>query len=186
MTLDWLKEEKVNSVLGIDASTNSVAYCLNTPDGIKTFGEITFSGATVFERLADAQRQIPPLLGHLDYDMILFESAVYIQNKRTVILLAYAFGAVLGALVKPGVAVKDISPLVWQPAIGNPALTKEEKQAIKDATPGKSKSWYDNENRKFRKERTKQWVTNEYGLQVPTDNQSDAIAISHVGVDIYC
>jgi Holliday junction resolvasome RuvABC endonuclease subunit len=186
MGMKWLNEEKVNSVLGIDASTHSVAYCLNTPSGIKTYGEIMFSGETVFERLADAQKQIPQLLGHLDYDMILFESAVYIQNKRTVILLAYSFGAVLGALVKPGVAVHDISPLVWQPAIGNRALTKEEKIQIQLDHPGKSKSWYSNKQREFRKQRTKDWVTKNYGLQVATDNISDAIAISHVGVDTYC
>lgn len=186
MALEWLKEDRVNSVLGIDASTNSVAYCLNTKDGIKTYGEIVFEGATVFERLADAQQKIPKELGHLSYDMILFESAVYIQNKRTVILLAYAFGAVLGALVKPGVAVQDVSPLVWQPAIGNPALTKDEKKTIEAAHPGKGKSWYSAKFREFRKERTKAWVVETYGLHAATDNQSDAIAISHYGVDTYC
>ena len=108
------------------------------------------------------------------------------KGAATDLSLTALFGAVLGAIMKPGVAVKDISPLVWQPHIGNSALTKVEKQAIEDANPGKSKSWYDNKKREFRKERTKDWVTTTYGLQVPTDNQSDAIAISHVGVDMFC
>lgn len=183
---DALKETPVHNVLGLDISTNSVGYCLNTADGVKAYGEIVFQGNTVFERLADAQDKIRNHeLATLDYDMILFESAVYIQNKRTVILLAYAYGAVLGALTKPGLRVADISPLEWQPAIGNPALTKAEKQMFLDESPGKSKGWYSTKYRDFRKKRTMSIVEKIYGIIPANDNIGDAIGISKVGVDTH-
>lgn len=184
--MNWTGENKPKSILGLDISTNSVAYCLNTPDGIKTFGEITFFGTSIFERIADAQKRIKSEFPDIEYDMILFESAVYIQNKRTVIQLAYAYGAVISNLVKPRVPVDEITPLKWQPAIGNHPLTKDEKAAVQRDFPDRKASWYTNKYREIRKERTKQWVVEKYGLNVGTDNQADAVAISHVGVDLYC
>ena len=186
MASKWLEADKATNVLGLDISTNSVAYCLNTKNGIKTYGEITFTGATVFERIADAQRRIREEFPDIEYDLLLFESAVYIQNKHTVVLLAYAYGAVIAALMTPGVRVEEISPLEWQPAIGNKPLSKDEKQQIQSDNPGKSKAWYTNKYREIRKERTKKWATKMFGLNAGTDNQADAIAISQVGVDIYC
>lgn len=180
-----IANKPINSVLGIDVSTNSLAYCLNRKSGIKTYGEIVFFGATVYERLADAKQKIELELKDLEYDMILFESSVYIQNKATVIILAYANGAVLASLMRPGVFVDDISPLVWQPAIGNKPLTKEEKIAIQEQHPDRSKSWYSGKYREFRKQRTIDWVRETYGLNAATDNIGDAIAISRVGVDKY-
>lgn len=186
MAMEWLDTDKPKTVLGLDISTNSVGYCLNTKDGIKTFGEITFIGPTVFDRIADAQRRLQTEFPDIQYDMILFESAVYIQNKHTVIQLAYAYGAVIGALMKPHVLVEEISPLIWQPAIGNKSFTADEKKQLRIDYPAKSKSWYAAKQREIRKDRTKDWVRETYGLSVHTDNQSDAIAISHVGVATYC
>lgn len=177
------KKENIKTVLGVDASTQSFAFCLFDEDGPVRWGEINFKGASVFERLAYAQRYISAMRAYLTADLICFESAVFVQNKKTVILLAYAFGAIISALIKTGARVEEISPLVWQNAIGNKPLTKQEKQKIIDANPGKSKTWYQAKNREFRKARTMEWVSKTYGIDVKSDNVSDAIALSSVAFE---
>lgn len=170
---------KPSTVLGVDASTNSFAFCLMDKDGPVRWGEIKFKGNTVFERLAYGQRQIAKMKKHLNADLVVFESAIYVQNKKTVILLAYAFGAIISALINNGSKVEEVSPLQWQNFLGNKALTKIEKQAIKDEFPGKSASWYSDKNRKFRKQRTMDWARDTYGIVVESDNVSDAIGVAH-------
>lgn len=175
--------DKVETVLGVDASTNSMAFCLYGKDGPISWGEIDFKGSSVFERLSDGQNRVRAVAPKLKADLIVFESAVFVQNKKTVILLAYAFGATVAALMTTGAKVEELSPMTWQNAIGNKALTKVEKQRIIDANPGKSKAWYSNANREFRKGRTMKWVEKTYGIKVTSDNVSDAIAVAHVGFE---
>lgn len=177
------KKTQVNTVLGLDASTNSVAFCLYDKSGPVKWGEIEFKGSTVFERLADGQAKVGTALKSLNPDLIIFESAVFVQNKKTVVLLAYAFGAIVAALIKPGTQIEEIPPITWQYAIGNKPLSKEEKDKIRKATPDKSKSWYDNKFRNARKQVTIDWVKAKYNIDVPNDNVSDAIAIASVGFD---
>jgi len=176
---DMFKVAKPSTVLGVDASTNSFAFCLMDKDGPIRWGEIKFKGNTVFERLAYGQRQIAKMKEHLNADLVVFESAIYVQNKKTVILLAYAFGAVISALINNGAKIEEVSPLQWQNFLGNKALTKIEKQKIKDENPGKSASWYSDRNRKFRKQRTMDWARDTYGIVVDSDNVSDAIGVAH-------
>ena len=178
--LTKVKANRVETVLGIDASTNSMAFCLYTENGPVKWGEIKFNGSTAFERLHDGQRKVLAVAKMLEADLIVFESAVYVQNKKTVILLAYAFGAIVSALMTTGAVVEEIAPMTWQNAIGNKALTKTEKEQIQKDFPGKSKSWYSNKNREVRKARTSLWVKETYGIDVNSDNVSDAIAVASV------
>lgn len=171
-----------STVLGVDASTNSFAFCLMDKDGPIRWGEIKFKGSSVFERLAYAQRHIAAMKEHLQADIIVFEGAVYVQNKKTVILLAYAFGAIISALINDGAAIEQISPLAWQNYLGNKPLTKHEKAEIESANPGKSKSWYQNASRELRKARTMAWAKETYGIKTDSDNVSDAVGVAHYGV----
>lgn len=177
------KRGGIESVLGIDASTKSLAFCLTGPNGPVRWGQIYFEGSNVFERLADGQRKISALQDVLHADMIVIESAVYVQNKKTVIQLAYAFGAILGAVVKKGVVVNELTPTEWQFAIGNKTLSKEEKAKIQREFPDKSKTWYSAKYREVRKERTIRWAEDTHGILVESDDVSDAIAIAHVGFE---
>lgn len=178
--------KEVRTVLGIDASTNSLAFCLFEDGKPSRWGEITFKGKTTFERLSDGQKKAAAMADILEADLIMIEGAVYVQNKKTVILLAYAFGAIISALMARGAMVEEISPMTWQNAINNKALTKAEKEKIKSENPGKSASWYSNANREFRKSRTMKWVQDTYGISVDSDNVSDAIAISAIGYKRHC
>jgi Holliday junction resolvasome RuvABC endonuclease subunit len=177
------KKKSVDTVLGVDASTNSFAFCLMDKEGPIRWGEIKFKGSNVFERLAYGQRHVAAMKQHLKADLVVFEGAIYVQNKKTVILLAYAFGAVISALLNDGADIEEVSPMAWQNYIGNKALTKAEKKKIMDAAPGRKPSWYTNAFRAFRKQRTIEWVKERYGIEVESDNVADAIGVGHYARD---
>lgn len=177
------KTREIKTVLGLDSSTNSCAFCLYNENGPVRWGEIKFDGNNVFERLSDGQRKVGTALKALNPDLIIFESAVFVQNKKTVVLLAYSFGAIVAALMHRGTAVEEIPPITWQNAINNKPLSKAEKQAIQKQYPDKKASWYQNKYRETRKQKTMDWVKARYGIDVPNDNVSDAIAIASVGYE---
>lgn len=176
--------KRVGRVLGIDASTNSLAFCLFDGKPLE-WGEITFSGNNVWERLADGQDKVKALRDSLDFDLIVFESAIFVQNKKTVVTLAYAFGSLVSAIMKDGIDVQEIPPVTWQNAISNKPFSKAEKEAVKNEYPDKSVSWLSNKIRNLRKARTAKWVLDNYGIDSDNDNITDAIAISSVGYDKY-
>ena len=167
----------VNRVMGADCSTQSFAFSIFDDGALVQWGEVFFVGRTVFERLADGQRKVRALKKELQIDKVVIESAVFVQNKKTVILLAYAFGAIMAALIDAGAEVQEISPLVWQRWAGNPPLTKAEKLAIVNETPSKSVSWYQTKYREFRKQRNVDNVNAKFGIHVASDNVADAISI---------
>jgi len=176
-----IKVKKYHRVMGIDASSNSFAYSIFQDGELVEWGEINFKGNSVFARLFDGQRKLSSMQRLYNVDLIVFESAVFVQNKKTVVQLAYVFGALISALMVSGADVKDIPPITWQNAIGNKALNKAEKLEIQKANPGKSSSWYSNAYRMERKDRTRQWVKRTFGLEIESDNITDSIGVGYVG-----
>ena len=178
---DVAQEPKPRRVMGADCSTQSFAFSIFEDGELVKWGEVQFVGRTVFHRLADGQAKIRALKEDLKVDVVVIESAIYVQNKKTVILLAYAFGGIISALVHNGAEVVDINPLLWQRYIGNPPLTKAEKDAIVKENPGRSKSWYQNKNRETRKAKTAAWAKKKFGLDIESDNITDAIGLGWYG-----
>lgn len=171
--------------LGLDCSTKSMAWSIFEDKELLSHGEILFTGKDTFARLHDGQAKVHAIRHLLKTDIVYIEGATYVQNKHTVILLAYCFGAILAALHHDGVEIKEITPSSWQSKIGNKMLTQSEKDAIIKANPRKTASWYKNAYRLARKEKTKVWVLDNFGVTVVNDNCSDAIAIGAVGAG-YC
>lgn len=169
------------TVMGIDCSTTGVAFSVIEDGRLIRWGKVTFDGNGVFERLINGQKYVNSIKDEFDVDYLFFESAIFVQNKRTVVLMAMALGAIIPSIIKPGVVVDDIPPITWNNAIGNKAFTKVEKQAIREEFPGKSDSWYQNKQRAIRKDRTRQWVRNKFGVDIDIDDVTDAIAIGYVG-----
>lgn len=172
---------RVKTVLGLDVSTKSVGYCLMSSEGPVTWGEISFSGNTLFERLVDVSRAVRKLAGELNADLIAIEPIVYVNNRATVISLAYVMGAVLAAFNNPRIA--EYNPVKWQRSIGNPPLTATEKSAIKAEFPGKSTAWYSAKGREIRKNRTISWVEQTHGVTLKSDNIADAFGVAQIGWD---
>lgn len=178
--VDVMTKPVAHRVIGIDASTNSLAFAVFEGDKPIKCGEIKFKGRSVFERLKDAKKKTKALVdaGVLSGDYIAIESAIMVRNVQTAIDLAYVYGAILGEL---GLATKElekVAPISWQSGIGNPNLKAAEKAAIQAEFPGKSKTWYQNKGREIRKARTLAIAREYFTIADGSDNVGDAVGIA--------
>lgn len=180
MGIGQLTKVKASKVIGIDASTNSLAFAIFDDGKPIRCGEVTFSGSTVFDRLDDAKRKTKALVnsGVLVGDYIVIESAIMVRNIQTAIDLAYVYGAIIGELMALNPQVHKAFPITWQSSIGNPNLKKAEKEAIQKANPNKSKTWYQNEGRKMRKARTLAIARQYFSIPSDSDNVGDAVGLA--------
>lgn len=180
MGLGSLTKVKCQRVIGVDASTNSLAFAIFEGETPITCGEITFKGSTVFERLKDAKKKTRKLVkaNVLKGDYVAIESAIMVRNVQTAIDLAYVYGAIMGELAEVTVNVVKVAPISWQSGIGNPNLKTAEKAAIQADYPGKSKSWYQNRGRQIRKQRTLDIARQYFKIPSGSDNIGDAVGIA--------
>lgn len=180
MGIGSLTKVKAKRVIGIDCSTNSLAFAVFEGETPINCGEVFFKGATVFERLKDAKAQTKKLVedGTLKADYIAIESAIMVRNIQVAIDLAYVYGAVIGELMQSNPQVHKVAPISWQSGIGNPNLKKAEKDAIIAANPGKSKSWYLAQGREIRKQRTLAIARNHFAIPSNSDNIGDATGLA--------
>lgn len=178
--LSDLRKVKASRVIGLDCSTNSLAFSVFEDGEPITCGEVFFEGADVFEKLNDARRKTQILVdqGILVGDYVGIESAVAVNNIEVVIKLAYVYGAVMGVLMQNKMKVETVRPLTWQTAIGNPNLKREEKDQIQKDNPGKSKTWYSAEGRRIRKQRTLTFAKQYFNIDTDSDNVGDAVGIA--------
>src|SRR5689334_22815277 len=100
MGIGSLTKVKAKRVIGIDASTNSLAFAIFEGETPIRCGEVVFKGSNVPERLLDAKKKTRALVsaGILKADYIVIESAVMVRNVQVAIDLAYVYGAILGEL----------------------------------------------------------------------------------------
>ncbi len=179
MKLAELVKTKANRVLGIDASTNSVAFCLMENNKPLKWGKIEFVGSDIYEKIYDAKVKTHAMLNELKSDYIAVEGAVLVRSPDAVIKLSYVYGVVIAELMSTGAKVITISPTAWQAHIGNKNPTKDEKAAIRLANPGYADSWYKNKMRNIRKQRTVDYFNNKYGLSLDDFDVADAFGIAH-------
>ena len=182
MSLAKLAKPKAHKVLGIDASTNSFAFCLMHEKKAVKWGEIHFEGSDVYERILDAKRKIKAFKGQLDMDFVVIEAAISVKSVATGMKMAYVFGAIMGELLSENVEVVEVHPITWQSYLGNKNFTKAEKQAVKDEFPGKSENWYKGKIRELRKSRTINFARR-MGINTESDNVADAAGIACYAVN---
>ena len=166
MKLADLVKTKANRVLGIDASTNSVAFCLMENDKPLKWGKINFVGQDIYEKIHDAKIKTSSMLEELKSDYIAVEGAILVRSPDAVIKLSYVYGVVIAELMSTGASVITISPSSWQAYIGNKNPTKEEKAAIRVKNPGYADSWYKTQLRNMRKQRTVDYFNDKYNLSI--------------------
>lgn len=179
MTLASLVKTKANRVLGIDASTNSVAFCLMENDKPIKWGKIEFTGADIYEKIYDAKVKMHAMLDELKSDYIVVEGAVLVRSPDAVIKLSYVYGVVISELMSSGARVITISPTAWQAYIGNKNPTKADKDKLRIENPGYADSWYKNKMRQIRKQRTVDYFNNKYNLKLEDFDVADAFGIAH-------
>jgi len=84
MKLADLVKTKAGRVLGIDASTNSVAFCLMENDKPLKWGKIELTGMDIFDKIYDAKKKVHVMLGELKADYIVVEGAVLVNRSKGV------------------------------------------------------------------------------------------------------
>lgn len=179
MSLAKLANKKGKRILGVDASTNSFAFCVLENKKVIKYGEIYFDGGDIYERILDAKRKIAAV-GSTDIfnvDYMAIEAAVMVKSANTGIKMAYVFGAIIGEILSDHIEVIEVHPITWQSFIGNKNFTKAQKAEVKTANPGRSENWIKNKIREMRKEITKQFAA-KYGVKTESDNVSDAFGIA--------
>jgi Holliday junction resolvasome RuvABC endonuclease subunit len=182
MSLAKLVKPRGTRVLGIDASTNSLAFCLMDGKKPVKWGEINFEGADIYKRILDAKKKIRSFKRELDTDFVVIEAAISVKSVQTGIRMAYVFGAIMGELLSKNVEVVEVHPITWQSYLGNKNFTKAEKQAIKDEFPGKSETWIRTKIRERRKQRTIDF-SRTLGVETTSDNVADATGIAWYAVN---
>ena len=179
MTLASLKKTQANRVLGIDASTNSIAFCLMENDVPLKWGKINLAGNDIYEKIYDAKRKMGVMLDELKSDYIVVEGAILVRSPDAVIKLSYVYGVVIAELMSTGAKVITISPTAWQAYIGNKNPTKDEKSAVRVKNPGYADSWYKTQLRNMRKQRTVDYFNNKYRLSLEDFDVADSFGIAH-------
>ena len=179
MKLAELIKTKANRVLGIDASTNSIAFCLMENNVPIKWGKVELSGADIYEKIYDAKVKMHAMLNELESDYIAVEGAILVRSPDAVIKLSYVYGVVIAELMSTGAKVITISPSSWQAYIGNKNPTKDEKSAIRLANPGYADSWYKNQLRNMRKQRTANYFNDKYNIVINDFDVADSFGIAH-------
>jgi len=179
MKLASLVKTKAHRVLGIDASTNSIAFCLMENDIPIKWGKINLDGMDIYEKIYDAKKKMSVMLDELKSDYIAVEGAILVRSPDAVIKLSYVYGVVIAELMSTGAKVITISPSSWQAYIGNKNPTKDEKSAIRLANPGYADSWYKNQLRNMRKQRTADYFNDKYGIVIQDFDVADSFGIAH-------
>jgi Holliday junction resolvasome RuvABC endonuclease subunit len=179
MKLANLVKTKAHRVLGIDASTNSIAFCLMENDIPLKWGKIDLVGSDIYDKIYDAKKKMALMLEELKSDYIVVEGAVLVRSPDAVIKLSYVYGVVIAELMSTGAKVITISPTAWQAYIGNKNPTKDEKSAIRSLNPGYADSWYKNQLRNMRKQRTADYFNRKYDLNVVDFDVADSFGIAH-------
>jgi len=184
MTLASLKKTKASRVLGIDASTNSFAFCLIENNIPVKWGKIEFTGSDIYEKIYDAKIKTRAMLKELSCDYIAIEGAVLVRSPDAVIKLSYVYGVIIAELMSTGASVIAISPTAWQAFIGNKNPTKDEKAALKAAYPGYAESWYKNKMRQIRKQRTADYFNNKYKIDIKDFDVADSMGIAYYANEV--
>ena len=179
MKLGELIKLKANRVLGIDASTNSIAFCLMEDNHPLKWGKVDLVGSDIYEKIYDAKVKMNVMLDELKSDYIAVEGAILVRSPDAVIKLSYVYGVVIAELMSTGSRVITISPSSWQAYIGNKNPTKEEKAEIRLKNPGYADSWYKTQLRNMRKQRTVDYFNNKYKISLDDFDVADSFGIAH-------
>ena len=179
MLLASLAKPKADKVLGIDASTASIAFCLFEDGKPRWYGKLPLEGSDIYEKVADAGKKTRIASNFLKPDYVAIESAIMVKSADAGIKIAMIVGAALSVLLKPGVKTVSIAPIQWQSFIGNKNPTKADKLALEAEIPGKSVTWYKGEMRNRRKQKTMTYFNDNFGTDITDNDVGDACGIAY-------
>jgi Holliday junction resolvasome RuvABC endonuclease subunit len=180
--VNGMSRSKARTVMGIDSSTQSLAFAVFSGQRLIKFGKINFEGNTSYERLADSLHKIESLSNEFDVDYIAIEKAIMVRSTGTAIKLGMAIGVIIAAVLKSGTEVVEVAPIQWQSYIGNKNYNATQKAAIKKKFPGKSVSWYKEYIREQRKLSTINFFNKKFKLKNQDNDVADAMGVGWYAV----
>ena len=173
------------NICAIDASTNSLAFCMYSFKSLQQHGKILFEGNNIYEKVQDATAKTKALFQYYNLvDAIVIEHTVFMNSPKTAADLAMVQGAIIGGAGLAGIkTIGRVSPITWQNYLGNKKLSKEEQLQIRSANPGKSLSWYKSYERDFRKKRTIKLLEIAYDKKIEDYDVADSAGIGHWAIN---
>lgn len=178
MSLVGLRKVKAKKVLGIDASTASVAFCLIEDGKITKIGKMPIEGMTIYDKVKDAGTKAKALKKITNAEYIAIEQAIMVRSADAGLKIAMIVGALLTNLLDKETEVVTITPIQWQSFIGNKNFTKADKEAVKRQHPGKGDAFIKSEIRKIRKQKTMDFFK-KFGISVDDNDIGDACGIAY-------
>jgi Holliday junction resolvasome RuvABC endonuclease subunit len=178
VSLTEFAKPRAASVMGIDASTHSIAFAVIKNGQLTKVGEIQLQGDNFYDRLIDCRRKSDAILGNISVDYVGIEKAIRVKSTDVALKLGMIVGIVISSLGADSVHVEEIAPISWQAYIGNPNIAGKKKKEIATQFPDRSTSWLNNHIRGIRKQRTIDWVKTRYNKDVASDNVADSIGIA--------
>ena len=177
--------DKPNTICAIDASTNSLAFCIYSDQKIFEYGKIDFNGKNVYEKIQDATKKTKAIFDYYNsIQAIVIEHTVFMNSPKTAADLALVQGGIIGGAGLSGInIIGRVSPITWQNYLGNKKLSKEEQLQIRSLNPGKSVSWYKSYERDFTKKRTIKLIDIVYDKKINDYDVADAVGIGHWAVN---
>jgi len=99
MSLASLAKPKAGKVLGIDASTGSIAFCLFENGVPVRYGKFPLEGMDIYEKVADAGKKTRIASEFLKPDYVAIESAIMVKSADAGLKIAMIVGAALSVLL---------------------------------------------------------------------------------------
>jgi hypothetical protein len=162
----------------IDASTNSMAFAYFIDHKLVKYGKIKFSGEKIYDKIGDTAGKVKSFFSSCPTENMLIEKTIFANSPMVAANLALSQGSLIGAAKLGGVKnVYGVTPMSWQNFIGTRLLTKEEKEFIRNSNPNKSNSWYKNQEREKRKQKTISTINKEFNIRVDDNDIADACGI---------
>lgn len=173
------------NICAIDASTNSLAFCMYSYQTMQEHGKILFEGNNIYEKIQDAAKKTKALFEYFNLvDSIIIEHTVFMNSPKTAADLALVQGGILGGAGMAGIkTIGRVSPITWQNYLGNKKLSKEEQLQVRSANPNKSLSWYKTYERDLRKKRTIKLLEIIYDKKIEDYDVADAAGIGHWAIN---
>ena len=176
--LDALTIDAPNNFCTIDASTNSMAFAYFVDHELVEYGKIKFIGDKIYDKLGDTARKVRSFFLTCPTENMLIEKTIFANSPMVSANLSLSQGSLIGAAKLAGVQnVYGVTPMSWQNFIGTRLLSKEEKEYIRSQNPGKSNSWYKNQEREKRKQKTINTVNKNFNVKIDDNDIADACGI---------
>lgn len=185
MGLADLTEPPASVVMGVDMSTQAIAFSIFRDGDLEHYGKLYLRGDNIFDKYGDANKKMYHVLKLYEPEVVLIEAAVFVNNRQVVKKLSGIIGAIGGVAAALGARVDEIAPVSWQTHIGNPLLKKDDKEKIKKANPKAKAAKLKTIGREQRKQKTMELIEEHYDVVVKDDDVADAIGVGWYAASVY-